>query len=135
MTSWKSHVAAVLFCLTFFSCSRSGHIPSDIIDRDKMSEILFDVAMAEGHVEHAHFRDSAKSRDSIFRIELDRVMTMHGVTSSSFVSSYRFYTSHPHHYKVLIDSLHARTQRDQQKMYLQPGERRRKKSIKRGKSI
>jgi hypothetical protein len=112
----------------FFSCSRSGDVPSDMLDQEKMSALLFDISLAEGHVENAYFRDSAKSRDSILKVELDRVLKMHGVSQSKFVTSYRFYCSRPHLYKIMIDSLQARNQRDQQKMYLQPGQRRKRKS-------
>lgn len=112
----------------FFSCSRSADIPSDMLDQESMSALLFDISLAEGHVENAYFRDSAKSRDSILKVELDRVLKMHGVSNPVFVNSYKFYRSRPHLYKVMIDSLQARTQRDQQKMYLQPGQRRKKKS-------
>jgi hypothetical protein len=94
-----------------------------------MSAILFDISMAEGHVENAYFRDSAKSRDSILKIELDRVLLIHNVSQSNFLSSYQFYKSRPHLYKTMVDTLQARTQRDQQKMYLQPGQRRKKKTV------
>jgi hypothetical protein len=108
------------------SCSRSGQIPSDVLDQESMSAILFDISMAEGHVENAYFRDSAKSRDSILKVELDRVLLIHGVTQADFLKSYRFYRSRPHLYKVMIDSLQAQNQRDQSRMYLQPGQRRNK---------
>jgi hypothetical protein len=117
----------VLFMSALFACSRSTHIPSEVLDQESMSALLFDISMAEGHVENAYFRDSAKSRDSILKVELDRVLRMHGVSQQMFLESYRFYKSRPHLYKVMVDSLQARNQRDQQQMYLQPGQRRNKK--------
>jgi hypothetical protein len=125
-----SAIARMVFlCVIILSsCSRSSRIPSGILDQDRMSALLFDISMAEGHVENAYFRDSAKSRDSILKVELDRVLLIHGVSQLEFLDSYRFYMSKPHLYKVMVDSLQARSQRDQQKMYLQPGQRRKKKS-------
>lgn len=108
------------------SCSRSSSVPSEVLDQYKMSTILFDISMAEGHLENAYFRDSAKSRDSLLKAELDRVLAIHHVSKSTFLNSYQFYRSRPHLYKIMIDSLQARTQRDQQRMYLQPGQRRKK---------
>lgn len=108
------------------SCSRSGNIPSNVLDQERMSAILFDISMAEGHVENAYFRDSAKSRDSILKVELDRVLLIHGISQADFLESYRFYRTRPHLYKVMIDSLQAQNQRDQSQMYLQPGQRRNK---------
>lgn len=119
----------VSLCIIILSsCSRSSRVPSDILDQDRMSALLFDISMAEGHAENAYFRDSAKSRDSILKVELDRVLLIHGVSQQQFLDSYRFYKLNPHLYKVMVDSLQARSQRDQQKMYLQPGQRRKKKS-------
>ncbi len=120
----------VFFCIIILSsCSRSSRIPSEILGQDRMSALLFDISMAEGHAENAYFRDTAKSRDSILKVELDRVLLIHGVSQQQFLDSYRFYKLNPHLYKVMVDSLQARSQRDQQKMYLQPGQRRKKKSV------
>ncbi len=120
----------VFFCIIILSsCSRSSRIPSEILGQDRMSALLFDISMAEGHAENAYFRDTAKSRDSILKVELDRVLLIHGVSQQQFLDSYRFYKLNPQLYKVMVDSLQARSQRDQQKMYLQPGQRRKKKSV------
>jgi hypothetical protein len=121
-------IGLAFLCLPgMISCSRSARIPAGIVEQAKMSAILFDISMAEGHAENAYFRDSAKSRDSILKVELDRVLAIHRVSQFDFLKSYRFYKSKPHLYKVMVDSLQARSQRDQQKMYLQPGQRRKKK--------
>ena len=122
---WFAFTGILVIC-TIVACSRSGKIPSDILDQERMSAILFDISMAEGHAENAYFRDSARNRDSILKIELDRVMRIHGVSQAEFLRSYQFYRARPHLYKVMVDSLQAQSQRDQQKMYLQPGQRRKK---------
>lgn len=126
MTGKCFALAGILVICTFLSCSRSGKIPSDILDQERMSAILFDISMAEGHAENSYFRDSAKNRDSVLRVELDRVMQIHRISQTEFLRSYQFYKARPHLYKVMVDSLQARSQRDQQKMYLQPGQRRKK---------
>ena len=129
ISSTKQFCASLFVTCLLSACSRSSSIPSDVLDQERMSAILFDISMAEGHVENAYFRDSAKSRDSILKIELDRVLLIHNVSQSNFLSSYQFYKSRPHLYKTMVDTLQARTQRDQQKMYLQPGQRRKKKTV------
>ena len=124
--------ATIVMLLLFgtLACSRSAKIPSDVLDQEKMSAILFDISMAEGHVENAFFRDSGKSRDSILKVELDRVLLIHGVSQTEFLHSYKFYRTRPHLYKVMVDSLQAQNQRDQSHIYLQPGQRRNKKKTK-----
>jgi hypothetical protein len=123
---WRPLLAFFIVC-GFLSCSRSGRIPGDILNQEKMAALLFDISMSEGHIENAYFRDSAKSRDSMLKVELDRVLLIHGVTQADFLRSYQFYRSRPHLYKIMVDSLQAQNQRDQSQMYLQPGQRRHKK--------
>jgi hypothetical protein len=100
-----------------FSCSRSGRVPSDIIGREKMGAILFDIGMAEGHLESFYFRDSTANRDSLLRRELDKVLAIHHVSQSEFRRSYDFYKTHPAIFKVMTDSLQAQSQRSQDKLY------------------
>jgi hypothetical protein len=123
---WRPLLAFFMVC-GLLSCSRSGRIPADILNQEKMAALLFDISMSEGHIENAYFRDSAKSRDSMLKVELDRVLLIHGVTQADFLRSYQFYRSRPHLYKIMVDSLQAQNQRDQSQMYLQPGQRRNKK--------
>lgn len=123
---WRPFLAFFIVC-GFLSCSRSGTTPADILNQEKMAALLFDISMSEGHIENAYFRDSAKSRDSMLKVELDRVLLIHGVTQADFLRSYQFYRSRPHLYKMMVDSLQAQNQRDQSQMYLQPGQRRIKK--------
>lgn len=108
---------AIVSLLLVFSCSRSRKVPSDIIDKDRMGSILFDIGMAEGHLETYYFKDSTYDRDSMLRIELEKVLAIHRVTQSEFRRSYDFYKSHPAIFKVMTDSLQARAQRSQDKMY------------------
>lgn len=105
------------------SCSRSRSIPSDVLGKEEMGRVLFDIGMAEGHVEVYLYRDSSKNKDSLLRTELDRVLAIHGVDREEFLRSYRFYKSRPTLFKEVVDTLQARSQRDPQKMYA-PRQRR-----------
>jgi hypothetical protein len=117
MTRCLTILLAVAMAATAPSCSRSRSIPGDVLGKEEMGRVLFDIGMAEGHVEVYLYRDSAKSRDSLLRTELDRVLAIHGVGQEQFLRSYRFYKSRPSLFKEVVDTLQARTQRDQQKMY------------------
>ena len=99
------------------SCSRSGRVPSDVIGREEMGNILFDIGVAEGFVETHVYIDSSKNRDSLLRSELDKVLSIHDVSREEFLRSYGFYKSRPSIFKVMVDSLQARSQREQYKVY------------------
>jgi hypothetical protein len=117
MRSFLPFLFIGLFLAHASSCSRSRRIPADVIGKEEMGRLLFDIGMAEGHTEVYLYRDSAKSKDSLLRTELDRVLAIHGIGQEEFLRSYRFYKSRPSLFKEVVDTLQARSQRDQQKMY------------------
>lgn len=117
-----------LLLLAVTSCSRSGRVPSDVIGREEMGNILFDIGVAEGYVETYVYKDSLKNRDSLLRSELDKVLSIHHVSREEFLRSYGFYKSRPSIFKVMVDSLQARSQREQYKIYGPRPERPRRDS-------
>jgi hypothetical protein len=124
MKMGPSILAGGLLVLTLATCSRSRNVPSDILPKERMGSILYDIGVAEGAMESIYYRDSSKNKDSLLRTHLDRVMRIHGTDRAEFVRSYAFYKKNPLIFKEVVDSLQARAQRNQQKMF-QGGSRRR----------
>lgn len=106
---------AALFVLS--ACSRSRKVPSDVIGKDRMGRILYDIGLAEGAVETEYYRDSSRNKDSLLRTQLDKVMAIHGTSREEFRRSYDFYKRNPLILKEVVDSLHSRAQRNQQRMF------------------
>lgn len=111
------------------ACSRSREVPSDIIQKDRMGRILYDIGLAEGSVETEYYRDSSRNRDSLLRAQLDKVMAVHGTSRDLFRRSYDFYKRNPVIFKEVVDTLQARAQRNQQRMF-QGGRRKMKPELK-----
>jgi hypothetical protein len=109
--------ASLCLMATFLSCSRSREVPSDLIPRERMGRILYDIGLAEGAVETEYYRDSSRNKDSILRSQLDKVMAVHGTSRAEFRRSYEFYKGNPHILKEVVDTLQARAQRNQQRMF------------------
>lgn len=99
------------------SCSRSREVPSDLIQKDRMGRILYDIGLAEASVETEYYRDSSRNKDSLLRAQLDKVMAIHGTSRGDFRRSYDFYKRNPHIFKEVVDTLQARAQRNQQRMF------------------
>ena len=109
----------VILCFMWLiSCNPYDRIPGDVIGKEKMGRILFEIGMAEGHMETYYFSDSSLNRDSLLKSELQKVLYIHQVSQPVFVHSYAFYKSRPHILKEVVDSMQVRAQRDQQKIYL-----------------
>jgi hypothetical protein len=104
------------------SCNPYDRIPADVIGKEKMGRILFEIGMAEGHMETYYFSDSSRNRDSLLKTELEKVLTIHKVSQPEFTRSYAFYQSRPHILKEVVDSMQVHAQRNQQKIFLKrPG--------------
>lgn len=99
------------------ACSRSRKVPSDVIGKDRMGRILYDIGLAEGAVETEYYRDSSRNKDSLLRTQLDKVMAIHGTSQKEFRRSYDFYKRNPLILKEVVDSLQSRAQRNQQRMF------------------
>lgn len=126
-TCW---LACGLLILVLNGCSRSRKVPSDILPKERMGSVLYDIGIAEGAVETTYYRDSSINRDSLLRSQLDIVMRIHGTDRTEFVRSYAFYRRNPLIFKEVVDTLQARAQRTQQKMF-QGGSRRFKPELRR----
>ena len=103
----------VLLVLTtmIYSCVSRNKIPSDIIPPDQMSDVLFDLSMAEGFVENYHSKDSAWVKDSILITEVDKLLAIRNISQEKFKESYDFYKLHPPLFKKLVDTAYERAQR------------------------
>jgi hypothetical protein len=101
----------------FWSCSGTGFNSVDVIGKDKMADILYDIALAEAFVETYQFKDSSLNKDSALQKEIDLVLRYHGVEPSRFSMSYQFYQQHPKDFKILIDTANDRAIRNRENSY------------------
>ena len=106
------------FVLLFFiSCSTGYDIPSNIIKPSSMADILVDISIAEGFSESYLYKDSLSKKDSILKKEISRVLQIHNISPSEFSKNYKFYSSRPDYFKVVMDSANARIIRGKEKEY------------------
>jgi hypothetical protein len=107
-------VAALLFLL---ACGRQDDIPADVLPGERMGNVLFEITMAEAFLENYVFRDSTVKRDSALRRELETVLQANRISQESFRKSYAWYKQHPAVFRVVVDTMYARSQRSQEKLY------------------
>lgn len=109
-----------LLAFLFAACTNTNKIPSDIIPPDVMSDVFFDLSMAEGFVENFHSKDSSWVKDSILTSEVDKLLAMRKLTQAQFRASYDFYKLHPPLFKRVVDTAYDRAQRNRDKMFARP---------------
>ncbi|MCE2849377.1 MAG: DUF4296 domain-containing protein [Chitinophagaceae bacterium] len=114
--------------LMLWSCSGIGFNSGDLIGKDRMANILYDIALAEAFVETYQLKDSTLNKDSALQKEIDLValqkeidlvLKYHGIEPKLFSKSYQFYQQHPQDFKVLIDTANARAIRNRENSYSQ----------------
>ena len=105
------------FIFFFISCSTGFDIPTNIIKPSSMADILVDVSIAEGFSESFLYKDSLSKKDSVLKKEVSRVLQIHNISPNEFSKSYKFYSSRPIIFKMVMDSANARIIRGKDKEY------------------
>ena len=110
----------LLICLLFFfyACSKKDKIPSDIIGKEKMEFVLWDMIQADRFAAQFLLKDSAKKDIRTETLVLyERVFSLHKISREQFEKSYKYYLSRPDITKVIFDSLATRAQRRKEDVY------------------
>ncbi len=104
--------------VSIVSCSQTTSRSGSVIDEDKMANIMYDVLLAESFVESYLMKDTTLNKDSLLKVEMDKVMKVYGITSSNFTESYLFYKAHPLQLEKVLDSAHERAVRGRTDVFI-----------------
>jgi len=106
------------FAFLAASCSRQGHIPRDILSKDSMKVILWDVMTADQYSQQILIHDSSRLNLRSATLDLySEIFQRHHITRDAFEKSYSFYMEHPDIGKELFDSLSVFANRERQEQY------------------
>ena len=116
--SWPGWVVIVL--LVAGSCSDKNSIPSGILSREDMQNVLFDMILADQYTNNLA-KDSAHINLKLEDLRLyDEVFQLHHVSREQFNRSYKYYMDHPELTQPLLDSLQAMGNRLRNDSYNRP---------------
>jgi hypothetical protein len=113
----RRFIMVLSFTALALSCSRKEKMPKDVLSKEKMGTVLFEISLAETRLENYTFKDSTVNRDSARRVELDRVLLVHQLSQDGFRKSYDYYKMRPELMKEIMDTIYSRSQRSQEKLY------------------
>src|ERR1700734_382068 len=103
-------------------CSDKGHVPGGILSKDKMEQVMWDMAQADQYAALYLAKDSAHIDRKAETMRLyAEVFRLHKVTADEFRKSYRYYLDHPELNQLLFDSVIARGVRARTELYDRPG--------------
>ncbi len=115
----------IFFFLCCFLCleacsTDNSTVPDNIIQQDKMADIIVDISLAESFTEMFIMKDSSLVKDSVLKNEISKVLALHKISIPSFSTSYNYYSKHPSVFKVMMDSASARVNVRRDRMYATP---------------
>ncbi len=99
----------LLFCV---SCTNRYDVPSGIIQKDKMGDIMWDLIQAQTFAKEVHNKDTSLSLSKTSLTFTEQVYRVHHISKKEFDESYKWYQSRPDILRVVFDSLYTQKQRD-----------------------
>lgn len=108
----------LFFIVIVVSCNNLSKQGEEILNEDKMAAVIYDVLLAESFAESYLMKDTMKNKDSILKIEMDKVLKVHSISSQTFAKSYLFYKSNPLTLEHILDSANERAVRERTDVFL-----------------
>lgn len=120
----KAWLIGISLAAVFSACSDKTKIPSDVLDREEMEGVMWDMILADRYAITYLPMDSVKRKDiKTETLKLyDQVFQVHKISREEFIKSYKFYLSRPDISKVMFDSIASRANRRREEQYNKPPE-------------
>jgi hypothetical protein len=98
-----------LLLIIFTSCNQGNKIPKEIIDRQHMQELMWDMLRADVFlIDYAGKGDTAFNRSKESITFYQKVLVLHNTSKEEFKKSLDWYQQHPKEMKVILDTLQSR---------------------------
>ena len=118
----RAPIFIVVILFFWVACSDSSAVPKDIIAKEKMEKILWDIVQADNFSSEYLKKDSARINVKQETMKLyDQIFLIHHISRQEFEKSYHFYLDHPDITKVMFDSLSAKANRQRNELHRRPG--------------
>lgn len=120
--SGRSAMGMLIICLVAcMGCEDKNSVPGGIFPRDKMEQVMWDMAQADQYAALYLAKDSGHIDRKAETMRLyEEVFRLHQVTPEQFRKSYHYYLDHPVLSQLLFDSVTARGVRARAEMYDRP---------------
>jgi hypothetical protein len=111
-------LSAFILCSIFFSCTDKSKVPDNIIPKQKMEVIMWDMLQADRFVnEFLPKRGDTTYNDTAVFKSYQSVFNIHKVTREEFLKSYKFYLGRPDIMRGMFDSISVQAQRRRAEVY------------------
>ena len=102
----------IMLWLVFVSCGSDTKVPSDILQPDEMSNILWDIMRSQTLGYKIARKDSSVHEAIEVKALSQKVFKIYKIDSTYFNKSYNWYIQHPTILKVIFDSMYVQKERE-----------------------
>lgn len=111
----------VVLIVVLTGCSDKNSVPSGILGREDMQNVLWDMIQADQYSATYLAKDSGHIDIRLESMRLyDEVFQLHHISREQFSNSYKYYMAHPDLTQTLLDSLQAMGTRMRAENYSRP---------------
>ena len=111
----KNSILLGLFFTLFVGCG--SDVPSDLLQPKQMEELMMDMVVVDSYSDAVVGLNSRDKKTEWLSSETDKVLAIRKISKDKFLKSYNFYKGRPDLFKVIIDTLQNRSQRNKDKIY------------------
>jgi hypothetical protein len=103
--------------VSLLACTNYTAIPKDVIAKEKMETILWQLIQIDQYTNSLVVKDSTQNK-ALARMErYQKVFDLNKISEPEFKKSYKFYLSHPDIIKTVFDTITARASRSRGEVY------------------
>lgn len=108
----------ILILCFLIACRDKSKTPSDVLPKEKMEKVLWDMMLADRFASQFLSRDTANKNitEETFKVYA-QVFSIHNISREEFVKSYKFYMTRPDLSKVIMDTILQRSNRLKEENY------------------
>jgi hypothetical protein len=107
----------VLAVSVLAACTNSDSIPGNIIAKQKMETIIWQLIQSDEYINIRSAKDTAKKISTEKMKIYQQVLDLNAVSMAEFKKSYLFYMEHPDISKEMFDSISVRANRQHMDIY------------------
>jgi hypothetical protein len=109
---------AILLAVMLLSCTDKKSVPNDIIPKQRMEKIIWEMIEADKFISQYLKKDSAIKNIKLESLKLyDKVFQVNGISKLEFEKSFRYYLNRPDLLKSLFDSLAVKSNMRREEIY------------------
>jgi hypothetical protein len=94
--------------LLMCACSGDTSLPKDVLPKEKMQQVLYDVIKADEMVDFRKYSDSTYNAFSKRTAFYDTIFQLHGVRKETFQKSLHFYQGRPDLLRDIIEAMNKK---------------------------